>query len=139
MSDIQRLVPALQVGQDSSGLQVFTVRGAFNGFGTDSAVINYIDEVPIDSRALVYALFDLDSIQVLKGPRGTLFGRNSTGGAVLFFSQKPDPTSAGGYLTARYGNLDDRRVEGAVNLPIGQNFGSASRASCNVATGISRA
>lgn len=123
VSDIQRLVPALQIGQDSSGFQVFTIRGAFNGFGTDSAVIDYIDEVPVDSRALVYSLFDLDSVQVLKGSQGTLFGRNSTGGAVLFFSKKPDLGSTGGYLTARYGNLDERRIEGAINLPLSPTFG----------------
>ncbi|MBB6125313.1 TonB-dependent receptor [Sphingobium subterraneum] len=118
VSDIQRLVPSLQIQQGATGQQDFTIRGSFGGFGVDPAVITYIDEVPIDARTLVYGLFDLQSLQQLKGPQGTLFGRNSTGGAVLFFSSRPDPENLGGYATLRYGNLDERRAEGALNIPV---------------------
>jgi len=118
VSDLQRLVPSLQIGQDSSGQQNFIIRGSPGGFGNDPAVINYIDEVPVESRTLVYSLFDLASVQALKGSQGTLFGRNSTGGAVLFFSKKPTFAGFGGYLTGRAGNLDDRRLEGALNIPV---------------------
>ena len=123
VNDVQRLVPALQIGQDTSNQQVFTIRGAFGGFGNDPAVITYVDEVPIASRTLVYNIYDLASVQVLKGSQGTLFGRNSTGGAVLFVSRRPDLDAAGGYVIGRYGNLDDRRVEGALNLPLSSTFG----------------
>uniref|UniRef100_B0T3R5 TonB-dependent receptor plug n=1 Tax=Caulobacter sp. (strain K31) TaxID=366602 RepID=B0T3R5_CAUSK len=122
VADIQRIVPSLQVGQDSSGQQNFIIRGSFGGFGNDPAVITYIDEVPTESRTLVYSLFDLGSVQVLKGSQGTLFGRNSTGGAVLFFNQRPRLAQTGGYLSGRYGNMNERRLEGAVNLPIGDNL-----------------
>jgi iron complex outermembrane receptor protein len=62
-------------------------------------------------------LFDLQNVQVLKGPQGTLFGRNTTGGAVLFTPQKPTGRF-GGYLEGSYGNYDMVRVQGALNLPL---------------------
>lgn len=117
-ADIQRLVPSLQVTQNSSGYQDFIIRGSPAGFGNDPAVVTYFDEVPIEPRALVYSLFDLASVQQLKGPQGTLFGRNSTGGAVLFFSHRPDLNEVNGYVSGRFGNLGERRVEAAVNLPV---------------------
>ncbi|MCB2079593.1 MAG: TonB-dependent receptor, partial [Novosphingobium sp.] len=55
--------------------------------------------------------------QVLKGPQGTLFGRNATGGAVLYSTRKPDD-EFGGYLSARFGNFSARHVEGAINMPV---------------------
>lgn len=121
-ADIQRLVPSLQITQNSSGYQDFIIRGSPAGFGNDPAVITYVDEVPIEPRALVYSLFDLSSVQELKGPQGTLFGRNSTGGAVLFFSHRPDMGQFNGYISARYGNHDERRVEGAINIPVGETL-----------------
>jgi iron complex outermembrane receptor protein len=63
------------------------------------------------------SLFDLQNVQVLKGPQGTLFGRNTTGGAVLFVPQKPT-SSFGGYLEGSYGNYDMKRIQGALNIPL---------------------
>src|SRR3546814_6874462 len=63
------------------------------------------------------AFYDLQSIQVLKGPQGTLFGRNATGGAVLFTTAKPTDEFEG-YAMGRVGNYDLRHVEGAINAPI---------------------
>ena len=117
--DIQRLVPSLQVNQTTTGQLDFIIRGSFAGFGVDPSVISYIDDVPQDPRAIVYGLFDLGSVQQLKGPQGTLFGRNSTGGAVLFTSKRPDLNGPGGFANIRVGNLDERRIEAAVNLPLG--------------------
>lgn len=122
IADIQRLMPSLQVSLGPTGQQSFTIRGSFSGLLADPGVITYLDEVPIDSRTLVYGLFDLSSVQELKGPQGTLFGRNSTGGAVLFVSKKPNFSGLGGYVNARYGNLDERRLEGAVNIPFSETL-----------------
>ena len=117
ISDIQRLVPSLQISPSNTGTQSFVIRGSFSQQFTDPGVITYVDEVPIDSRVLAYSLYDLGSIQQLKGPQGTLFGKNSTGGAVLFFSQRPED-EVGGYGRLRLGNFNERRVEGAINLPL---------------------
>src|SRR3546814_700360 len=62
-------------------------------------------------------LFDLESVQVLKGPQGTLFGRNTTGGAVLISPVTPTDEFEG-YVTAGVGNYAARRLEGALNIPI---------------------
>jgi iron complex outermembrane recepter protein len=122
VGDIERLVPSLQIRKGSTGQTAFTVRGAFSGFVSDAAVDTYVDEVPIDSRTLEYGLFDIASVQILKGPQGTLFGRNSTGGAALFFTRRPDLGESNGYASLRLGNYDERRFEGALNIPFGDTF-----------------
>src|SRR5882672_8138477 len=121
-ADIQRLVPSLQIYQGFTGQTDYLIRGSFEGFGSDPSVITYQDDVPLDSRILEYATFDLSSVQQLKGPQGTLFGKNGVGGAVLFLSQKPILENFGGYLDARYGNYNERRFEGAVNIPVGDTL-----------------
>jgi iron complex outermembrane receptor protein len=68
--------------------------------------------------AMVKAL-DLESIQILRGPQGTLFGRNSIGGAILLDRIKPDFDDFAGKVRAGYGNYDDLLADGYVNIPIG--------------------
>jgi iron complex outermembrane receptor protein len=63
------------------------------------------------------SFFDLQNVQVLKGPQGTLFGRNTTGGAVLIVPQKPT-SELGGYVEASAGNYDMWRTQGVLNVPI---------------------
>ena len=63
------------------------------------------------------AFTDLQNVQVLKGPQGTLFGRNTTGGAVLLVPQKPTD-DFGGYVEGTAGNFDARRVQAALNVPV---------------------
>ena len=62
-------------------------------------------------------LFDLENVQVLKGPQGTLFGRNTTGGAILLVPRKPTDKLEG-YVEGTYGNHDARRVQAVLNLPV---------------------
>src|SRR3546814_9799451 len=64
--------------------------------------------------------FDISSVQVLKGPQGTLFGRNTLGGAVLITPELPS-YDFGGYISALYGRFDRRELEGAINIPIVDN------------------
>src|SRR3546814_17929943 len=68
--------------------------------------------------------FDISSVQVLKGPQGTLFGRNTNGGAVLAYTVAPTYDFEG-YVEASYGNYDARELEGAINLHIVE-FGRGS-------------
>src|SRR5690606_37975925 len=65
--------------------------------------------------------FDLQNIQVLKGPQGTVFGRNTTGGAVLIVPQKPTD-ELGGYLEGAVGNFDMYRLQGVLNIPFADTF-----------------
>jgi len=91
----------------------FTIRGQGTAFAGQPGVIPYFAEVP--NVPLTY--FDLDNIQVIKGPQGTLFGQTSTGGVVLFEPKRPSD-KFGGYLSVEAGNHAYRQVEGAINLPI---------------------
>jgi len=65
------------------------------------------------------AFFDLQNVQVLKGPQGTLFGRNTTGGAILLVPNKPND-EFGGYVEGSIGNYDLRRVQAVFNSPLGE-------------------
>ena len=67
------------------------------------------------------AFTDLENVQVLKGPQGTLFGRNTTGGAILLTPKKPTDHLEG-YIECTYGNYDAMRVQGAINLPLAETF-----------------
>ncbi|WP_254515780.1 TonB-dependent receptor [Novosphingobium sp. G106] len=64
---------------------------------------------------------DLQNVQVLKGPQGTLFGRNTTGGAILLTPKKPGDNLEG-YVQGTYGNYDNKRVEAAINIPLADTF-----------------
>lgn len=80
-------------------------------------VLTYVDDVPLPADGSIVPTYDLASVQVLKGPQGTLFGRNSTTGAVLIYSQQPT-YDFGGYAQAGYGNYDRKELEGAINIPL---------------------
>src|SRR5690606_24158328 len=82
-----------------------------------SAVVTYFNNVALPSRGGNIPTYDIANIQVLKGPQGTLFGRNTLGGAVVIASEAPS-YEFGGYIKGVYGNDDYRNLEGAVNVPI---------------------
>ena len=127
-ADLAKMTPSLQAnngsGSDNSN---FSIRGFNQIAGTAPTVgVYFADVVAPRGLANNYAagdgagpgsFFDLANVQVLKGPQGTLFGRNTTGGDVLLVPQKPTGRNEG-YVEASYGNYDMRRVEAVVNLPI---------------------
>lgn len=118
--DVGQLVPGLQVknGQNSNQLS-FSMRGqTLDPFsGTSPAVLTYLNEAPYNPGNTATAFFDLGSIQVLKGPQGTLFGRNATGGAVLYSTPMPD-NEFSGYIIARGAERDFNQIQAAVDLPL---------------------
>lgn len=120
--DIGTLVPGLQVknGQNSNQLS-YSMRGqSLDPFsGTSPAVLPYLNEAPYNPGNTATAFFDLGSIQVLKGPQGTLFGRNATGGAVLYTTPMPGD-SFGGYVTVRGASRDYGQIQAAVDLPLSE-------------------
>jgi outer membrane receptor protein involved in Fe transport len=70
----------------------------------------YVDEFYLSApTSQAFAMFDLDRVEVLKGPQGTLYGRNTSGGAINFITAKPTNTFEG-YLDARYGNFDTSQI-----------------------------
>lgn len=125
--DLSKIVPALTSAQSSRDEENYVIRGQSGSgasiSGQQVTVPAYFAEVPLpigDGGGPGY-YYDLQNVQVLKGPQGTLFGRNSTGGAVLFEPQRPR-MELGGYMIAEYGNYDNRGVEGALNVPMGSTL-----------------
>ena len=124
--DLYGNVPSLVVGtqgQGSRDVQSYSIRGQSTGFLALPSVASYLSEVPLIAAISLSlqggpGLFvDLANVQVLSGPQGTLFGRNTTGGAVLFTPQRPTDRFDG-YIQGSIGNLDLRSVEGALNVPV---------------------
>src|ERR1700722_3051808 len=117
--DLQFATPGLTVRQTGSSDQLnYAIRGqSIDAFSFASpAVVAYFNEVEVGGGAAT-SLFDLDSIQVLKGPQGTLFGRNATGGAVLYSATKPTQ-EFGGSVQVGYGNYNNEEMEAELNLPL---------------------
>ncbi len=118
-SDLQAAVPGLIVKAGSSSDQLnYAIRGqSLDAFsGVRPGVLPYFNEIQVATGGSS-GFYDLQSVQVLKGPQGTLFGRNATGGAVLFTSAKPT-NDFGGYASVRGGNYSHVQLEGALNVPI---------------------
>lgn len=121
--DLQSAVPGLIVKQTGgSNLFNYVIRGQTIDTYTSSppGVLPYVNEAQVVTNAAT-TFYDMGGIQVLKGPQGTLFGRNATGGAVLFSTAQPTD-EFGGYVRARYGNYEAYGIEGAINLPIAESI-----------------
>jgi iron complex outermembrane receptor protein len=123
--DVAREVPNFiaqnNVGQGSANSYYIRALGQTQSFPTfEPQVGTYIDDIYIGRQnANNFALFDVSQLQVLRGPQGTLFGRNSTGGAVVVTLNKPYQ-DFGGYLEAGYGSFDRFFGRGSVDLPISE-------------------
>jgi iron complex outermembrane receptor protein len=127
------LVPALTIEPSSTGNLMF-LRGVGNFTVvpvSDPAIAFNYDGVYIGRpTSTTGSFFDLQRVEVLKGPQGTLYGRNATGGAINVVPQRPRYGEFSGYSTLSYGNYSDLNAEGAINLPVGGN--AAFRLSANV-------
>jgi outer membrane receptor protein involved in Fe transport len=95
IEDIARITPGLTISQGFSGIKYIAIRGLSSSVGATMTGL-YIDDTPIQVRSLVLmtnfypALYDLERVEVLRGPQGTLFGAGAMGGAVRFILSKPD-------------------------------------------------
>lgn len=120
--DLTRIVPALQIAPAASFTQIY-LRGVgsfgANAFAEQGVAFN-LDGVYLSRPAAPSALFyDLERLEVLKGPQGTLYGRNASGGAVNLITAKPKLGDTSGFMTAEYGNYDAIKGSAAVNIPVG--------------------
>ena len=120
-TDITRAVPSLKMNAYSSSQVVFNIRGVSqNDYGDqqEPPVAVYQDDSYSSSINLAsFPVFDLARVEVLRGPQGTLFGRNATGGAIQFVSNRPTKDFEG-YATVTAGSYGQFIAEGAISGPL---------------------
>lgn len=122
--DITAQTPNFSVGYPNgdTGVPAPFIRGVgLNDFGVlnQGPVAAYMDETYISSNAAqIFQLLDVERVEVLRGPQGTLYGRNATGGAVNFISRKPT-REWDGWVRAGFGSWDSTKLEGAFGGPLG--------------------
>ena len=122
-TDVVRAIPNLKYNAYGSSQVVFNIRGVSqNDYGDqqEPPVAVYQDDSYASSITTAsFPVFDLARVEALRGPQGTLFGRNATGGAVQFVSKQPTDT-LDGFLSATYGRYNQVIMEGAVSGPLGE-------------------
>jgi iron complex outermembrane receptor protein len=124
LDDLDGYVPGLSIARNQGAERVVTIRGI--GYETSSnpnsqpGVAFHINGVYIaHTMSLGQDLIDINRIEVLRGPQGTVFGETSTGGAINVITNKPVLDDSSGNASASYGNYNYVKVDGAVNVPLG--------------------
>jgi iron complex outermembrane recepter protein len=127
MFDLATIAPNLDI-KGARGVgntsPTFQIRGISGGGGAtgERSVGFYVDNVFMPrATGPVMRVLDVERIEVLRGPQGTLFGRNSTGGAIRVFSRKPE-MERDGYLRLSLGNFDHQDIQGMINVPLGDEL-----------------
>lgn len=126
-SDLQLTLPNVTFTKGNFTGSSFTIRGIGDlcvGTSCDSATAIHINGTPLlNTRLFETEYFDLERVEVLRGPQGTLFGRNATSGVVNFLTAKPDLSGFKASGEAEYGNYDAIKVKGMVNAALGETLG----------------
>lgn len=139
IADIENSTPSMTIrqGYGSASSAIVGIRGQVQTDGIitfDQSVGLYFDDVFLGrSPGALLNMVDVERIEVLKGPQGTLYGRNTTGGAVKIISKKADPeVGLEGFIKGSFGNYDLRDISGAINLPIVQDVWAVRIAAASV-------
>ena len=127
-SDLQLTLPNITFTKSNfTSSSSFNIRGIGDlcvGVTCDAATAVHVNDVPIISSPIFQnEYFDLERVEVLRGPQGTLFGRNATGGVINFITAKPDLSGIHAAVEGEYGNYNSYRIKGMFNLPIGETLG----------------
>lgn len=126
-SDLQLTLPNVSFTKSNFTASSFTIRGIGDlcvGVSCDSATAIHLNDAPLFSTRLFETeYFDLERVEVLRGPQGTLFGRNATSGVVNVVTAKPDLGEFGASLEGEYGNFNSIKLKGMVNVPLGETLG----------------
>ncbi len=120
--DLQLSLPNITFTKTNFTTSSFTIRGIGDlctGVTCDSATAIHVNDAPLFFSSLFEGEFyDLQQVEVLRGPQGTLFGRNATSGVVNFRTAKPDLNGFSASGDAEYGNYNSVRLRGAINIPL---------------------
>ncbi|QDZ07371.1 TonB-dependent receptor [Sphingomonas panacisoli] len=127
-SDLQLTLPNITFTKSNfTSSSSFNIRGIGDlcvGVTCDAATAIHVNDVPVIASPIFQnEYFDLERVEVLRGPQGTLFGRNATGGVINFITAKPDLSGIGASGDIEYGNYNSFRVKGMLNLPLGDILG----------------
>lgn len=126
-TSLQQTLPNVTFTKTNFTSSSFTIRGIGDlcvGTTCDSATAIHVNDMPLlGTRLFESEFFDLERIEVLRGPQGTLFGRNATSGVVNFITAKPDLSGFHASGEVEYGNYDSKRMKAMVNLPLGDTLG----------------
>ncbi|MBE1237998.1 TonB-dependent receptor [Phaeovibrio sulfidiphilus] len=124
--DVLSTTPNVMMGGGVTGA-AFTPYVAIRGVGSseydsDPSVGLFLDGVPLtESQSYTSSLLDMDRVEILRGPQGTLYGRNTLGGSVNLITNVPDPTARAGKIEVSGGNHGQFRTEVMANVPVVQN------------------
>lgn len=138
--DIAAFSPGVvSVQPNGEGSYSFAIRGVANNdlsTNVESPVAVYVDDVYISQMSATgFLLFDIDTAEVLRGPQGTLFGRNATGGLVHYQTNDPSDEAFSGSGNITYGEYDDMMLKGVVNVPITDGLSARLSAAQHTSSG----
>ena len=126
-SDLQLTLPNITFTKTNFTSSSFTIRGIGDlcvGTSCDSATGISVNEMPLfGTRLFETEFFDLERVEVLRGPQGTLYGRNATSGVVNFITAKPDLTGIHAAGEGEYGNYNSYKLKGMINVPLTDSLG----------------
>ncbi|MEK6540900.1 MAG: TonB-dependent receptor [Pseudomonadota bacterium] len=126
-SDLQLTLPNVVFTKTQFTSSSFTIRGIGDlcvGVSCDSATAIHLNDAPLfNTRLFETEFFDLAQVEVLRGPQGTLFGRNATSGVVNFRTATPDLSGFAASGEVEYGNYNSIKAKGMINLPLGETLG----------------
>ena len=125
-SELLRAVPNVNFSKSNFSMYNFSIRGIGTkaiSAASDPAVAVSFNNIPLIRNRLFEAeFFDLERVEVLRGPQGTLYGRNATAGVVNLIPAKPQYGIFSGQVRGEVGSYDTRRLSGHVNVPLGDTF-----------------
>lgn len=126
-NDLQLSLPNVTFTKTNFTGGSFTIRGVGDlcvGTSCDQATAIHVNDMPLlQSRLFETEFFDLERVEVLRGPQGTLFGRNATAGVVNFITARPDLTGIHADAQVEYGSYDTKKFTGMINVPLTNTIG----------------
>ena len=125
-SDLQLNTPNVSFGATNFGGSNFSIRGVGQlviSRSGESGVSSHVNEIAVATNLNAIEFFDLERVEILRGPQGTLFGRNATGGALNVVTKMPSFDGFDGFADVEAGSFSHSRLKGAMNLPLTSNIG----------------
>ena len=125
ISDLQLNAPNTSFTATNFGGSSMTIRGVGRliiGRSGEAGVSTHVNEIPLRTNLNTYEFFDMERVELLRGPQATLFGRNATGGVVNFITNKPEYSTNNFAIDLERGSYAHTRLKGHANVGLGENF-----------------